>query len=93
MEFEWDPRKAAANLRKHSVPFGKATLIFGDPARVDEPEISEDYGEERWTTIGFVEEVLLTVVYTVREDRIRLISARKATRHERRIYRSGEVST
>jgi uncharacterized protein len=88
--FEWDPDKAAGNLRKHGVSFQTATRVFTDPyAPVEQDRIEN--GEERWHVIGVVEGVLmLTVAYTVREqddiEVIRIISARRANRGERRRY-------
>jgi uncharacterized protein len=89
LEFEWDPAKAESNLRKHSVPFLKACEVFKDSARIEQPDPNED--EERWIVLGRVEHVVLTVVYTHRENRIRIISARRATRYERQIYGNGEI--
>ena len=90
MEFEWDSDKAAVNLRKHSVSFEEATRVFGDPNRIETHDGREAYGEDRWKTVGHVAPALFAVVYTVRgadDDRIRLISARKADAHERKHYR------
>jgi uncharacterized DUF497 family protein len=83
MEVEWDAGKAATNLEKHGVPFEEAATSLLDPmALAREDERSE--GEARWVLIGMSANArLLTVVYTLRnEHRIRLISARKATRKE-----------
>lgn len=90
MEFEWDPAKAAANLHKHNVLFESAVAVFLDPNRVDLYDRREAYGEDRWITIGEAVPALLSVVYTLRgtgNERIRLISARKADSHERKRYR------
>ncbi len=90
MEFEWDPAKAAINLRKHGVHFEIATAVFLDPNRIDIYDGREAYGEDRWITIGEVVPALLSIVYTMRgssNERIRLISARKADTHERARYR------
>ena len=90
MEFEWDPEKAELNVEKHGVSFGHAATIFGDPLSLTffDPDHSED--EDRFVTIGMsAGEVLLIVSHTDRDDRIRVISARKATRRERRIYENG----
>jgi hypothetical protein len=91
IEFEWDPAKAAANLRRHKVPFIKAIEVFNDPMRLERPDESEDYGEDRWIVLGCVEERVLFVVYTQRRIRIRLISARKANRDEQRKYWAGQI--
>jgi uncharacterized protein len=94
MQLEWDSSKATANLRKHGVRFEDAALVFLDPQRIETRDDRQDYGEDRWKTVGMVAPSLLTVVYTVRGkdgDRIRMISARKADAHERKQYR--EVQT
>ena len=90
MEFEWDPTKAASNLRKHSVSFAEATSIFHDALALTgaDPDHSDD--EERFITFGMSSNAkLLVVSYTERGDRIRIISARAATRLERKLYENG----
>ena len=86
MEFEWDPRKAAVNLRKHGVDFADAgTLLHDEQAITISDEDSDE--EDRFVTLGLdALGRVLVVVYTWREDRPRLLSARKATRRERRRY-------
>ena len=86
MEFEWDEEKATLNERKHSVPFRFATRVFLDENRLEWIDTRRQYGEPRWITIGLIESVEIAVAYTVRGDTIRLISARKAERHEREDY-------
>ena len=88
-DFEWDPAKAAANFRKHKVSFPEAATVFLDPGVVIEPDHVHSADELRATAIGFsaLSRVLL-VVHTERGERIRLISARKATPEERRRYES-----
>lgn len=93
MDFEWDSRKAAANLRKHGVPFRFATRVFLDVNRLERPDTDGEYGEDRWITVGLAGEFELTVVYTVRGEQIRIISARKAERHEREAYWNREISS
>jgi len=86
-EFEWDDEKAEDNLEKHGVSFEEGATIFNDPliATVFDPDHSED--EERYISIGTsVQEHLLVVVHTERDERIRLISCRKATNMERKTY-------
>jgi uncharacterized DUF497 family protein len=61
-------------------------LVFEDFARLERPDARRDYGEDRWVTIGLADAMELVVVYTQREERFRLISARKATIDERRAY-------
>ena len=77
--FEWDERKAWANPRTHGVDFADAATVLGDVRAVTVAE--DDPKEERYATIGM--DALLVVVYTMRGDRIRIISARHATKRER----------
>jgi uncharacterized DUF497 family protein len=82
---EWDPEKAAANLRKHGVDFADAATVLSDEMALTRSD--ETPGEERWVTLGMdALGRLLVLVYTWREDEIRVISARRATRSERRAY-------
>jgi hypothetical protein len=88
--FEWDPRKAAINAQKHGVTFDEAPTVFADPFGriVDDPRHSR--GEARFVLLGHSEsDRLLAVMFTERGDRIRLISARRATRRERQDYEEG----
>ena len=90
MEFEWNTDKAEINLRKHRVSFEDAARVFLDPDRIETFDGRNEYGEDRWKTLGLVEPAVLAVVYTVRAkvgEVIRLISARKADSHERAQYR------
>ncbi|MFZ0962688.1 MAG: BrnT family toxin [Terriglobia bacterium] len=90
MHIEWDVAKAAHNLRKHRVSFEEASSVFYDPLAVTgtDPEHSE--GEERLITFGMSPAgQLLVVSHTERDEAIRIISARIATRTERRIYEEG----
>jgi uncharacterized protein len=90
MEFEWDERKAAKNETKHGVSFREAGTVFGDPLAItfSDPDHSED--EQRFLTFGFSQlNRLLVVSHTERAQRIRIISARPATRKERKIYEEG----
>lgn len=88
MNFEWDAAKAESNKAKHGVSFNLAARVLFDPHRVEMYDGREDYGEDRWATIGYADPALLYVVYTVRDgDAIRLISARKANEKERKQYR------
>lgn len=87
MDFEWDDTKAAKNIRKHGIEFKEAATVFGDPLSVTfgDPDHSAD--EDRFITIGVsTEGRVLIVSHTDRGDRIRIISARRATRLERRAY-------
>jgi len=84
--FEWDEAKAAQNLRAHRVSFEEATLAVGDPFAIEWLDMREAYGEERTVLVGMSQGPLLTVVYTERERRVRIISARKAMKHEQDHY-------
>ncbi|MGC2161024.1 MAG: BrnT family toxin [Silvibacterium sp.] len=86
MEFEWDAGKAASNLRKHRISFPFAAEIFLDKNRTERQDKNDDYDEDRWITIGLVDEIEIVVVYTIRNENIRIISARKANSHERQAY-------
>jgi uncharacterized DUF497 family protein len=90
MIFEWDPAKAASNLEKHGVGFELAQEVWHDPLYVILPDRVVD-GEQRWHAIGLVGAVTILLVVHVYpdpddEDRIRFVSARKATAHERKRY-------
>ncbi|HRX71463.1 MAG: BrnT family toxin [Candidatus Competibacteraceae bacterium] len=89
MLFEWDADKARRNQRKHKVSFETAARVFLDPNRIETYDDRENYGEDRWKTVGLVEVEWLTVVYTLRGDHetIRIISARRADESEKRTYR------
>lgn len=84
-EFEWDEAKNLANIRKHGIRFALAKRIFEGPvlSRLDQ---RRQYGEERYLSIGEVEQALIVVAHTRREGRTRLISARPASRRERQVY-------
>lgn len=84
---QWDEDKATANLRKHRVDFADAATVLEDEAALT---LSDDHAEEeRWVTLGMdALGRVLVVAYTWRDDEVRLISARKATRTERRQYES-----
>ena len=88
--FEWDARKAASNLRRHGVSFQEAIGVFADPlARIFDDE-DHAIGERREIIVGHsTRQQLLLVAFTQRQTTIRIISARKATRHERKDYEEG----
>lgn len=91
MEFEWDPDKAAGNLAKHGVSFQEAATVFGDPLAITyfDPDHSAD--EDRFVTFGHSSGgALLVVCHTDRGDRVRIISARRATRRERKAHEEGQ---
>ena len=85
-EFEWDDSKAERNLREHGISFEVARLAFDDPFAVDVEDETEHYHEVRYNRLGMVEDRLLHVTYTFRQDRVRIISARLAETYERRRY-------
>ncbi len=90
MEFEWDKNKDEANLSKHEVPLDEAKTVFADPLYIDfyDPDHSDE--EERYIVIGKSRQHrILIVSYTERDNKVRLISARKATRKEREDYEEG----
>lgn len=89
--FEWDDAKAAENEAKHDVSFEAAKLVFKDPFAVELLDDRRDYGEDRFILIGMAQGVVLTVVYSQREERTRLISARRATRLEQDDYARQET--
>ena len=80
--YEWDETKREANLVKHGVDFVDALEVFADPLRVERVNQRREYAEERREVVGMVRGQVLFVVYTLR----RLISARRASRNERRAY-------
>ncbi|MDJ0594126.1 MAG: BrnT family toxin [Pleurocapsa sp. MO_226.B13] len=85
MRYQWDRNKALTNLSKHGIDFADAVSVFSDELAIT---IFDDrFEEERFITIGIdILSRILVIVYTLRDDEIRLISARKATRNERRQY-------
>ncbi len=90
MKFEWNPNKAVMNLRKHSISFQEATTVFDDSLSVAFPDPDHSIGESRYVIIGMSGSgQLLVVSHTDRENRTRIISARRASRHERRFYEEG----
>ncbi|MBV9924415.1 MAG: BrnT family toxin [Acidobacteria bacterium] len=93
MRFEWDDAKAAANLRKHGVSFEEAAEVFCDPNASDDydPEHSDE--EARFFIIGLSSRRMLYVVYAERaDDVVRIISARRASKFERKIYERERIS-
>ena len=90
--FEWDAPKARSNLIKHGVSFEAASRVFDDLFAVERLDEESDASEIRSLTTGMVNDVLLTVVHTERGERIRIISARKATGYEQQDYYRGQTS-
>jgi uncharacterized protein len=92
--FEWDASKAATNARKHGVSFGEAATVFADPDALDGPDLAHSAEEERSLHLGrSLTGHVLVVAYTIRgsgdDEKIRIISARRASRKERAAYAGG----
>lgn len=88
--FEWDPKKAASNLKDHGVSFDEASTVFGDILAMNMPDPDHSKGEQRFVVLGMSSASRLVVVsYAERPPRTRIISARLATRPERRTYENG----
>jgi uncharacterized protein len=85
MDFEWDGAKEGANRKKHGVGFRTAAKVFLDPYVIEFDDRAVD-GEPRFSAIGLVDGRMLFVVYTMRGDVVRIISARGAEPHEKRKY-------
>ncbi len=87
LKFEWHEAKAKSNWRRHGVSFELARTVFKDPFAVELLDDREDYGEQRFIILGMAEgQVLLFVAYAERDERIRIISARRATQNEEDNY-------
>jgi hypothetical protein len=90
-DFEWDPEKAEKNFRKHEVSFEEASSIFDDPMFITVLDEEHSDDEERYITIGFSNKTrLLLVAHSERDNRIRIISARKVTKNEEKFYKETE---
>jgi uncharacterized DUF497 family protein len=83
--FAWDETKRRANLKKHGIDFVDAVKIFSGVTFTAE-DTSEAYGERRFLTLGLLDDQVVSVTHTERGDDIRIISIRKATKHEARYY-------
>lgn len=86
MKFEWDENKNKSNIEKHGIDFDDAKGVFKDENSIVSPDLRKDYGEGRWKIIGKIFGSIISVIYTMREEAIRIISARKASRKEREEY-------
>ena len=86
MRFEWDDRKSDDNRAKHGFAFDDVMTVFLDHNRVTFLDARSDYGEDRWTTLGEIEGRLFALTFTMRGEVIRIISARKANKRERKRY-------
>jgi uncharacterized protein len=90
VDFEWDPKKADENTRKHRVAFEEAATVFGDPLALTFLDPDHSLGERRYLTFSISNAGrLLVVSHTERRRTLRIISARRAMRSERRIYEEG----
>lgn len=90
MEFEWDPEKSKANLKKHGISFHEASTVFGDPLAITFNDPDHSTREHRFLTFRYsMMSQLLVVVHTERHRKIRIISARRATKQERKTYEDG----
>ena len=83
--FTWDEKKRKLNLAKHGIDFHDAASIFDGPL-VTVEDMREDYGERRYVALGFLADVVVSLTYTERGDRIRIISIRKALKYETRFF-------
>lgn len=90
MEFEWDESKSDACFKQRGFDFAFAARVFFDPDRLVELDDRRVYGEERYKVIGVIESRLYVVVYTPRQNVVRIISARKANQREVRHYENGK---
>ena len=90
LKFEWDENKNISNQKKHGISFETATYVFRDSYYMEIYDFEHSINEDRYIAIGMVGD-LLCVVFTEREDYIRIISARSATRSERRLYYAQEI--
>jgi uncharacterized DUF497 family protein len=87
MQFEWDEKKARINFEKHAIDFIDAIEVFNDPYLRQENSTKKEYGEIRTKTIGMVgDKLIVAVISTDRNQKIRIISARRAKRYEREQY-------
>jgi hypothetical protein len=97
MEFEWDENKNRANIAKHGIGFEQAKAVFDDPYSLTYVDDRFEYGEAREISLGLIplvvqgQSLVVVVVHTDREGATRIISARKATRKERRLYEESKV--
>ena len=85
-DFEWDDRKAAANLAKHNISFEVARLAIAGPFCASRDDRRDSYGEDRAMLVGISQGRFLTVAYTLRDERTRIISARLSEPHEKKWY-------
>jgi hypothetical protein len=88
VKFEWDENKNQTNIKKHGINFTESVYVFADPFALNIPDDKHSENEERWILLGkSLQSTVLLIIHTYREgDSIRIISARKSTRNEQRIY-------
>lgn len=84
-QLEWDENKNAINIKNHDIDFCDAWRIFENPI-LRKKDVRKNYGEERWVALGKLKQLTVVAVYTHRHEKIRIISIRRANRHERKIY-------
>ena len=91
MKFQWDENKERINITKHGLDFKTAARVFQDENRIEFYDEEYSWDEDRYITIGMVNQitVIIMLVYTEREDAVRIISARKATKQEKEAYLYG----
>ena len=85
MRFIWDEPKRQANLKKHGMDFADAERVFAGPIFTFEDD-REDYGEQRWVTLGLLREKVVVIVHTETEEEIRVISMREADKDEQLLF-------
>ena len=91
MKFTWDPVKGESNIGKHGVDFREAATVFDDPLSTTFPDADHSLDEQRFLTVGMsAHGRILVIPHTETDDTIRIISARKATKHEREFYEEGK---
>ena len=89
MKYEWDEKKNRINMRRHNIDFSDVKEMFDYPMLIG-LDAREDYREDRWVGIGILKNIVAVVIFTeVDDNTIRIISARKATKHERKKYEKG----
>jgi uncharacterized DUF497 family protein len=86
MKFEWDENKNQVNIEKHGIDFNDAKEVFNDEDKKISADLRQDYGEDRWKVIGKLYGSIISLIYTVRNEFTRIISARTASRKERNEY-------
>ena len=92
MKFEWDENKNKSNLEKHGIDFNQAKEVFNDKDKIEITDNRKDYGEERKKIIGKVMDLLLSIIYTIRGTAVRIISARAASKKERKDYNNNKTA-